>query len=211
MRAHVLSHDVAHNCIQPYDDTHTHCFDNHLQCDFIEKIRVSLWSSKHLLFDRYFRDTRKSAAYRWLSLVVCWCRKNENVDFGDSTKRKNARENSERASMLRSWKGCFVLRWFHRSVVQTISYPHRLNCQMANAYKRQRTISSERKCKECNVKNAQRRNLLRPLRYKNIQILRNPKQHVSWLTVDADTVSNNYQTKLAHREYRTKHQKKIGS
>ena len=49
-------------------------------------------------------------------------------------------------------------------------------------------------------------NLLRPLRYKNIQILRNPKQHVSWLTVDADTVSNNYQTKLAHREYWTKHQ-----
>ena len=49
-------------------------------------------------------------------------------------------------------------------------------------------------------------NLLRPLRYKNIQILRNPKQHVSWLTVDADIVSNNYQTKLAHREYRTKHQ-----
>ena len=49
-------------------------------------------------------------------------------------------------------------------------------------------------------------NLLWPLRYKNIQILRNPKQHVSWLTVDADTVSNNYQTKLAHREYWTKHQ-----
>ena len=49
-------------------------------------------------------------------------------------------------------------------------------------------------------------NLLRPLRYKNIQILRNPKQHVSWLTVDADTVSNNYQTKLAHREYWTEHQ-----
>ena len=49
-------------------------------------------------------------------------------------------------------------------------------------------------------------NLLRPLRYENIQILRNPKQHVSWLTVDADIVSNKSQTKLAHREYRTKHQ-----
>ena len=49
-------------------------------------------------------------------------------------------------------------------------------------------------------------NLLRPLRYKNIQILRNPKQHVTWLTVNADIVTNNYPTKLAHREYWTKHQ-----
>ena len=51
---------------------------------------------------------------------------------------------------------------------------------MPNTYKRQRTISSERKCKERNVKNAQRRELAAATALQKHTITEeSQKQHVS--------------------------------
>ena len=84
----------------------------------------------------------------------------ETLTCNSSGYAKNEREICKKWHIsFSTWKGCFALRWIHRSLVQTLSYSRRLNYEMPNTYNRQRTISSERKCKECNVKNAQRREL----------------------------------------------------
>ena len=79
--------------------------------------------------------------------------------------------------------------------------------KLPNTHVCHRTISSERKHKYCNVREYTAtgtccsRCATKTIKNRGIQ------QHcVSWLNADAAIVSTKYQTKLAHREYRTKHQ-----